>query len=48
MQHDFNKPSHVTSVEEVNQKKRLPVYMLIHVGLFLLSLFVYMLADWAK
>ncbi|WP_171263489.1 hypothetical protein [Acinetobacter sp. ANC 4999] len=46
MQHDFNKPSHVTTPEEVKQKKRLPVYMLILVGLFFIALLVYMLADW--
>ncbi len=46
MQHDFNKPSHVTTPEEVKQKKRLPVYMLILVGLFFVALLVYMLASW--
>ena len=46
MQHDCNKPSHVTTPEEVKQKKRLPVYMLILVGLFFVALLVYMLASW--
>ncbi len=48
MQHDFSKPSHVTSREEVEYKRRLPVYMLIIVGLFLLAMLIYMVADWAK
>jgi len=46
MKHDFSKPSYVTSREEIAQKKRLPIYMLILVGLFLISLLVYMIADW--
>ncbi|WP_445115145.1 hypothetical protein [Acinetobacter sp. WZC-1] len=46
MRHDFNRPSHVTTEEELNHKKRLPVYMLMLVGLFLMALLVYMLADW--
>ena len=45
MTHDFNKPPHVTSAEEKNQKKRLPVYILILVGVFLLALLAYMFAD---
>ncbi|WP_171334201.1 hypothetical protein [Acinetobacter sp. CFCC 10889] len=46
MKHDFSRPSHAISAEEITQKKRLPVYMLILVGLFLVALLVYMLADW--
>jgi len=46
MKHDFSKPSYVTSREEIAQKNRLPIYMLILVGLFLISLLVYMIADW--
>ena len=46
MRHDFSKPSHVTSADEITQKNRLPIYMLILVGLFLLSLLIYMLANW--
>lgn len=42
--HDFSKPPHVTSPEET-AKRRLPVYILIIVGLFLLALIVYMVAD---
>lgn len=46
MKHDFNKPSYVTSTEDKTHKNRLPIYMLILVGLFLVSLLVYMIADW--
>lgn len=46
MRHDFSKPSHVTSAEEITQKKRLPVYMLILVGLFLVAMLLYMIANW--
>lgn len=45
MTHDFNRPPHVTSQEEVTQKKRLPVYILAFVGVFLLALIFYMLAG---
>ncbi|EKU36794.1 MULTISPECIES: hypothetical protein [Acinetobacter] len=43
--HDFSKPPHVTSPEETAKKRRLPVYILIIVGLFLIALIVYMVAD---
>ena len=43
--HDFSKPPHVTSPEETAKKRRLPVYILIIVGLFLLALIVYMVAE---
>lgn len=46
MRHDFNKPSYITSREDIAHKNRLPIYMLILVGLFLISLLVYMAADW--
>ncbi|MFE1636067.1 hypothetical protein ACFMJW_24695, partial [Acinetobacter baumannii] len=46
--HDFSKPPHVTSPEETAKKRRLPVYILIIVGLFLLALVVYMVADHSK
>jgi len=46
MRHDFSKPSHVTSAKEVTQKKRLPIYILVLVGLFLLAMLVYMIANW--
>lgn len=45
MTHDFNKPPHTTSSEENTQKKRIPVYMLILVGIFLIALLFYMFAD---
>lgn len=44
MKHDFSKPTHVTSTAENMQKKRLPVYILVVVGLFLVALLVYMVA----
>ena len=44
--HDFSKPQpHVASQEEVAKKRKLPVYMLIIVGIFLIALLVYMVAD---
>ena len=44
--HDFSKPQpHVASKEEIAKKRRLPVYMLILVGIFLIALLVYMIAD---
>ncbi|HCW3810510.1 TPA: hypothetical protein OXK40_000992 [Acinetobacter baumannii] len=46
--HDFSKPPHVTSPEKTAKKRRLPVYILIIVGLFLLALVVYMVADHSK
>ncbi|HEE5958426.1 hypothetical protein ACLDW8_04130 [Acinetobacter baumannii] len=46
--HDFSKPPHVTSPEETAKKRRLPVYILIIVELFLLALVVYMVADHSK
>ena len=43
---DFSKPQpHVASREEIAKKKKLPVYMLIIVGVFLIALLVYMVAD---
>lgn len=45
MTHDFNKPPHVMTPEEKMQKKRLPVYILILVGVFFVALLVYMFAD---
>lgn len=45
MTHDFNKPPHVTSTEEVTRKKRIPVFILILVGIFLASLIFYMISD---
>ena len=44
--HDFSKPQpHVASREEIAKKRKLPVYMLIIVGVFLIALLVYMVAD---
>ncbi|ENU30897.1 hypothetical protein MMO38_05910 [Acinetobacter sp. NIPH 1852] len=44
--HDFSKPKpHVESKEDTARKRKLPVYMLIIVGIFLIALLVFMLAD---
>lgn len=45
MVHDFNKPPHVEGAEEKQQKRRLPVYILIVVGIFLAALIFYMFVD---
>ena len=45
MTHDFNKPPHVSSLEETTQKKRIPVYILALVGIFFIALLVYMFAG---
>ena len=45
MTHDFNKPPHVQTPEERQKKKRVPVYMLALVGIFLIALLLYMFAD---
>lgn len=34
MPHDLNKPPHVNSAEDIKRKKRIPVYMLVLVGIF--------------
>jgi len=45
MPHDFNKPSHVQTPEERQKKKRVPLYILALVGIFLIALLFYMFAD---
>lgn len=46
MKHDFSKPSsHTSTPEETEKKRKLPVYILIFVGIFLVALIVYMVAD---
>ena len=42
---DFNKPPHVVTEKQKTQKKRLPVYMLILTGVFLIALLAYMSAE---
>lgn len=42
MPHDFNKPSHVQTPEERQKKKRVPLYILALVGIFLIALLFYM------
>lgn len=44
MTHDFNKPPHITSEEERSQKKRLPVYILVLIGVFFIAVLAYMFA----
>lgn len=45
MKHDFTKPTYVQSLADVQKKRRLPIYMLILAGLFLLALIIYMATD---
>ena len=45
MQHDFSKPSHVTSAEELKRKQRLPIYMLILIGLFLVAMLSFLISH---
>src|SRR5690606_5891432 len=42
---DFNKKPPLDHQAEVTQKKRIPVYTLILVGIFLLALLIYMFYD---
>lgn len=43
---DFSKQqSQVEHTQEVTRRKKLPVYILIVVGLFLVALVIYMMAD---
>lgn len=44
--HDFSKPQpHVASQKEVAKKRKLPIYILVIVGIFLIALLIYMVAD---
>ena len=45
MAHDFNKEPHKMNEIEKAEKKRIPVFILIIVGIFLAALIFYMLAD---
>lgn len=45
MPHDFNQEPHKTNELEIAEKKRIPVFILIIVGIFLAALIFYMLAD---
>lgn len=45
MQHDFSKPSHVTSAEELKRKQRLPIYMLILIGMFLVAMLSFLISH---
>ena len=44
--HDFSKPQpHVASQKDVVKNRKLPIYILVIVGIFLIALLVYMVAD---
>ncbi len=45
MAHDFNKEPHKMNEIEKAEKRRIPVFILIIVGIFLAALIFYMLAD---
>ena len=45
MSQDFNKPHRTTNATGNQQKKRLPIYILIIVGIFLAALIFYMTVD---
>lgn len=45
MTNEFNKPPHVNNAEDAGKKRRIPVFILIIVGIFLASLIFYMLSD---
>lgn len=45
MQHDFNKPPHVNGPQDTAKKNRLPIYILVIVGIFLAALVIYMIGD---
>lgn len=45
MPHDFNKEPHKTNELEKAEKKRIPIFILIIIGIFLAALIFYMLAD---
>lgn len=46
MKHDFSKPSYITSEKDRHHKKRVPVYILFLIGLFLLALLTYFITGW--
>jgi hypothetical protein len=45
MAHDFNKPPQANIAEDSKQRRRIPVFILIIVGIFLASLIFYMISD---
>lgn len=45
MSHNENNSHHSTSASKTRQKKRLPMYILLMVGVFLAALIFYMMAD---
>lgn len=45
MMHDFKKPPYSTSRADIKHKEKLPVYILMLVGFFLVALLLYMFAG---
>lgn len=45
MSDDFNKPPHTQNSGETQQKKRIPVLLLVIVGIFLAAFIFYMVVD---
>ena len=45
MAHDFSKPPLGRTAEGSNHRRRIPVFILIIVGIFLASMIFYMIAD---
>ncbi|MFW1736511.1 MULTISPECIES: hypothetical protein [unclassified Acinetobacter] len=46
MQHDNNPSTAQERSEKAQEKRRIPKYILLLVGLFLLAIAIYMLASW--
>lgn len=46
MQHDNNSSSAQERSEKAQEKRRIPKYILLLVGIFLLAIVIYMLASW--
>ena len=46
MQHDNTPSSAQERSEKAQEKRRIPKYILLLVGLFLLAVVIYMLASW--
>lgn len=45
MTHDPKQSPHVNNTEEVKQKRRIPVFILIIVGIFLAAIIFFMVSD---
>lgn len=46
MQHDNNPSTVQERSEKAQEKRRIPKYILLLVGLFLIAIVIYMLASW--